>query len=120
MKAITIDVGTDKKIINPGDVTVKRNEQVGWVCEDFDFEIYFDPAKNPGKNPEHPFKTAPPNPPPGHVTGAKGEFHKRHVRPRAGNSTIQDGTRYEYTITIKDPNGVVDQLDPDLIVDGDK
>jgi hypothetical protein len=119
MKAITIDV-MNRKIINPGDITVKRNEQVGWVCEDFDFEVYFDPAKNPGNDPEHPFKTAPPIPPPGDVRGAKAEFHKRHVRPRGGPGTIADGTRYRYTIIIKDSTGVVDQLDPDLIVDGDK
>jgi hypothetical protein len=121
MKAIAINVGANRKIINPGDITVKRNEQVGWICDDFAFEVYFDPANNPGNNPEHPFKTAPPNPPPGHVTGPKDEFHKRHVRPRAAQNTIPDGTRYKYNIKIKDATGAtVDELDPDLIVDGDK
>ena len=65
MRVIAIDVDRNQKIIHPGDNTVKRGEQVVFTCEDFDFEVYFDPASNPGKNPEHPFKTAPPNPPPG-------------------------------------------------------
>jgi hypothetical protein len=121
MKVIAIDVDANQKIIHPGDITIKRGEKAVFTCEDFDFDVFFDPANNVGKNPEHPFKKSPPNPPPGHVIGAGGQFHVRHVRP-AGGSTIQNGTRYKYNITILNPGTttVVDHLDPDLIVDGDK
>src|ERR1700680_1163916 len=101
MKVIAIDVDANQKIIHPGDIPVRRNERVAWTCEDFDFEVFFDPANSGGKNPEHPFKTVPPNPPPGHVTGTATQFHIRHVRPRAGATTIPDGTRYKYNIVVK-------------------
>ena len=123
MKIIAIEVDIiNQKIIDPGDTTIRRNEKVTWTCEDFDFEIVFKPALNPGKNPEHPFKTNPPNPPPGHITGAAGEFHVRQVRPRAGAATIPDGARYKYNIIIKNPGlpAIVDELDPVVIVGGDK
>jgi len=122
MKVISIDVDFNRKIKHPGDITVRRNERVAWNCDDFDFEIVFDQQHNPGLNPEHPFRTAPPNPPPGHVTGNAGDFHVRQVRARAGAATIPDGTRYKYNIIIKNPGStvVVDHLDPDLIVEGDK
>jgi hypothetical protein len=122
MKIIVIETDINQKIIHPGDTTIKRNEKVAWTCEDFDFEVVFDPILNPAKNPEHPFKTNPPNPPPGHVTGVAGEFHPRHVRPRAAAGTIQDGTRYKYNIIIKNPGSpaTVDRLDPVIIVNGDK
>jgi hypothetical protein len=103
-KRITIGV-TSNKINNPGDQTVKRDQEVEWTCASFDFEVYFDPAKNTGKNPEHPFKTAPPSPPPGHVKGKKGEVHKRHVRPRSASSTIPNGTHYSYTHHHRGLNG---------------
>ena len=122
MQVIVIQTDVNQKIIHPGDITVKRNENVAWTCEDFDFEVYFDPNSNPGKTPEHPFKTSPPSPPPGHVTGAAGDFQKRHVRPRAGTATIPDGARYKYNIIIRNPgsSAMLAELDPDLIVDGDK
>lgn len=121
MKVIQIQADINQKIIHPGDITVKRNEKVVWSAEDFDFEVFFDPNLN-NQNPEHPFKTAPPNPPPGHVTAKAGEFHTRHVRPGGGAGMIPDGTRYKYNIIIKMPGvpGALDELDPDLIVEGDK
>jgi hypothetical protein len=122
MKIIAIETDINQKIIHPGDTVIRRNEKVAWTCEDFDFEIVFDPNLNPGQNPEHPFNLNPPNPPPGHVTGPAGDFQQRHVRPRAAAGTIPNGARYKYNIIIKNPGSpaVVDKLDPVIIVNGDK
>ena len=122
MKVVVIETDVNQKIIAPGAIVVRRHERVSWICEDFDLEIVFDAPHNPGLVPPHPFMTAPPVPPPGHVSANAGDFPTRRVRPRAGASTIPDGTRYKYNIIIKNPGTavVVDHLDPDLIVQGDK
>ena len=119
MKVIVIDADVNQIIINPGDVVVRRNEQVAWTCDNFDFEAYFDPNKNTNNNPEHPFKATGGA---GDVVGSAGDFQKRRVRPRAAANTIPDGTRYTYTINIMAPGTttVISTLDPDLIIEGDK
>lgn len=122
MKVIVIEADVNNKIIHPGDLVIRRNEKVAWTCEDFDFEVYFDPAKNPANIPEHPFKATASA---GDILGAAGNFQARHVRPRAAATTIADGTRYRHTIIIRapgtNPGGApVDTLDPDLIIEGDK
>ena len=120
MQLIQIEVDINHRIINPGDRAVRRNEEAGWYCDEYAFEVNFI-GKNPGVSPEHPFRETPPNPPPGHVSGASAAIQKRKVRPRAAAATIPDGTRYHYSIIIKDAAGnTLDSIDPDIIVEGDK
>ena len=117
MKAVVIDIDTStgtRRIVPPGPVTVKRGERMAWICEELDIDILFDAGHNPF-NPTHPYESN------GHVQGKAGDFHTRRVRPASMGTPIPDNTRYKYNIKVLDQGGnVVDHLDPDVIVQGDK
>ena len=117
MKVVVIDTtvstGGTVTIVPPANPTVKRGERIAWECEGFDIEIFFDPAKNQGLNPPHPFKTD------GHIQGNADDFHKRTVRAHTDHHPPSDNSVYKYTITLFRNNLPQATLDPVVIIQGD-